>query len=66
MGWAFDMTILCPFCGGHQLKYSEPMCPRFRETLNEKYFIILKFTELQYRINELEKKIKGESEEVVF
>lgn len=66
-GWAFDMEIRCPFCGGHQLKYSAMGCPKFGETLNEKYFIILKFLELEYKIKELEKlndKFKNEHEEV--
>lgn len=53
-GWMFDMTILCPMCGKHRLKYSDMMCPKTRETLNEKYFIILKFAELEYMIKELE------------
>lgn len=50
----FDMNVKCPFCGAHDLKYSNMTCPKFGETLNEKYFIILKFTELEYRIKELE------------
>jgi len=54
-GWIFDMDILCPTCWKHRLKYSDPTCPRSRETLNEKYFIILKFMELENKIKELEK-----------
>jgi len=60
--WIFDMSILCPLCGGHQLEYSDPTCPKRRETLNEKYFIILKFTELEHRIKELEKSMVKDNE----
>lgn len=54
-GWVFDIDILCPFCGGHRIKYSAPSCPKFGQLLNEKYFVILKFMELEYKIKELEK-----------
>lgn len=61
-GWVFDMDVLCPFCGGHRIKYSAPSCPKFGEMLNEKYFVILKFMELEYRIKGLENE-KDEKEE---
>ena len=53
----FDIEIKCPFCGAHDLKYSNMNCPKFGETLNEKYFIILKFMELEYKIKELENNV---------
>lgn len=53
--WMFDTSIKCPFCGEHEMKYSNMTCPKQRITLDEKYFIILKFTELDNKIKELEK-----------
>jgi len=50
----FDTSIKCPFCGGHDMKYSSMSCPKYKREINEKTFIILKFTELDNRIKELE------------
>lgn len=61
--WIFDVSILCPMCGAERIYYSNPTCKKTNETLNEKYFIILKFTELEYKIKELEKKCGFSDEE---
>jgi len=59
--WMFDIDILCPMCGEHRLKFSNMSCPKRGETLNEKYFIILKFMELEHKIKELEKLINNDN-----
>lgn len=61
VGWRFDVEILCPICGAENLKFSDPTCTKSRETLNEKYFIILKFMELEYNIKKLEKRMDEEN-----
>lgn len=48
------MSIKCPFCGEHEMMYSNMSCPKYTRQLNEKYFVMLKFTELENRIKELE------------
>ena len=55
--WMFDTSIKCPFCGEHEMKYSNMNCPKYRRGLNEKNFIILKFTELDNKIKELENNV---------
>jgi len=62
--WLFDTEILCPMCGGHQIKYSDMSCPKFGQTIPKDYFIILKFMELEYKINELKKLIENEKMEL--
>jgi hypothetical protein len=62
--WLFDIEIICPLCGEHKMKYSNMSCPKRREQLNEKYFIMLKFTELEYKIKELSDKFENEREKL--
>lgn len=60
--WLFDMSIKCPYCGTHQLSYSDPVCEKTSNELNKDYFIILKFMELDSRIKELENNEKKDEE----
>ena len=52
--WMFDMSMKCPYCGKHELFFSEPTCPESSNILNKEYFIILKLREFDKRIKELE------------
>ena len=52
--WLFDISIKCPYCGTHDMKFSDPNCGKTGNELNKDYFIILKFMELDNRIKELE------------
>ena len=52
--WMFDMSIKCPYCGKHEIWFSEPTCVETSNILNKEYFIILKLQEYDKRIKELE------------
>ena len=52
--WMFDMSIKCPYCGTHDMLFSEPTCEKTSNILNKDYFIILKLKEYDKRIKELE------------
>ena len=52
--WLFDMSIRCPYCGTHDISFSNLNCPVSSNELNKDHFIMLKFKELDKRIKELE------------
>ena len=62
-GWMFDAEVTCPFCGEHKISYSKPSCPKFGQSIDERYFVILKFMELEYKIKKLEEKVFGDEKE---
>ena len=50
--WLVDCKIRCPYCGTHDIKFSEPICGRTGNILNDKFFIMFKFKELEDKIDE--------------
>lgn len=60
--WLFDMSINCPFCGSHELFFSNPICEKSANEVDKNIFIILKFEEFDKRIKELENNERKEKE----
>jgi hypothetical protein len=65
--WKFDMSMKCPYCGKHELWFSEPTCVNTSNILDKDIFVMLKLKEFDRRLKELEPnevKIEEEKEEL--